>query len=86
MDKTMETFLQIGIVGTALSFLIQWIKIKFGTDSMKTKGITILLSVFLGAVIYFLAGTTIWLAIVGVLTTASTVFAFFLKSDSTPTA
>ncbi len=75
----METFLTIGIVGTALSFLIQWIKTKFGTDSMKTKGLTVLLSVLVGALVYLLQGTAIWLAIVGILGMASTVYAFFLK-------
>ncbi len=79
MTETINTFLQIGIVGTFLSFVIQWIKGKYGTDSLATKGITIALAVVLGACIFFLSGTAIWLSIVGVLAAASTFYAFFLK-------
>lgn len=75
----METFLQISIVGTVLSLAVQYIKNKFGTTSIATKTLTVLLSVLIGAGFYFLQGTEIWLAIVGVLGVASTVYAFIFK-------
>ena len=79
MTGTIQTFLEIGIVGTALSFIVEGIKAKWGPSSMTTKGITLLLALGLGAAIYFLSGTAIWLAIVGVLAAASTVYAFFFR-------
>lgn len=74
-----SSFLQIGIVGVALSTVVQVIKTQFGTDSLATKGITLFLAVILGAVVYFLWGTPVFAAIVGVLGVASTFYAFFLK-------
>lgn len=79
MSNAVQTFLEIGIVGTGLSFVIETIKTKFGPGSTATKGITIGLAIAVGAGIYFLSGTAIWLAIVGVLASASTVYAFFFK-------
>lgn len=79
MNQAVQTFLEISIVGTGLSFVIEAIKAKFGTGTIATKGITIGLAVAIGAGIYFLSGTAIWLAIVGVLAAASTVYAFFFK-------
>jgi ABC-type Mn2+/Zn2+ transport system permease subunit len=79
----METidFLGILIVGSALSLAIQYIKNKYGTESDTTKALTVLLSVALGAAYWFLSQTGIWTAILGVLGTASTFYAFFLKKS-----
>lgn len=71
--------LEIAIVGTALSFLIQFIKGLFGTESNTTKWLTLLLSVILGAGIFFFSGTAFWQASIGVLAAASTVYAFLLE-------
>lgn len=79
MNTTVQTFLEISIVGTALSVVIEGIKNKYGPTSSTTKGITIALAIALGTAIYFLSGTAIWLTIVGVLAAASTVYAFFFK-------
>lgn len=72
-------FLGIAIVGSALSFLIQYIKGKLGTKSLATKGITIGLAIILGAGYVFLRDTQWWTTIIGVLVAASTFYAFFLK-------
>lgn len=77
--NNVQTFLEISIVGTGLSFVIEAIKNKFGPGSTATKGITVALAIAVGAGIYFLSGTAIWIAMVGVLAAASTVYAFFFK-------
>jgi len=77
--NTIETFLQISIVGAFLSAVIEVIKNKYGTTSYATKILTIILSIALGAALYFLNGTAIWMSVVGVLAAASTVYAFLLK-------
>ncbi len=79
MTNAIQTFLEISIVGTALSFVIEIIKMKFGPSSVTTKGITILLAFAVGAGIYLLSGTAIWLSVIGVLAAASTVYAFIFK-------
>ncbi len=75
----MNEFLQIGIVGVALSFVVQYIKTRYGFESMTTKALTILLSLALGAGVYFLFGTPIWTSIVGVLTAATLFYSFIMK-------
>jgi hypothetical protein len=75
----MDAFLSIGIVGVFLSFVVQAIKVKYGTESATTKGLTIGLSIVLGSAIWFLQGTVIWAAILGVLSVASAVYAFLWK-------
>jgi len=72
-------FLGISIVGIALSFVIQYLKTKFGTASNGTKVLTILLSVLVGAGYWFLRDTDIWRTILGVLAAASTVYALLIK-------
>lgn len=74
-----ENFLGIGIVGAALSGIIQFIKVKWETSGLKVKLLTILLSVLVGWLYVALQGTPIWATILGVLAAASTVYAFFLK-------
>lgn len=79
ISNALEQFLQIGIVGTALSVVIQIIKEKWGTESDTTRGIAILLSIALGTGYYFLVGTPFWLPIVGILGAATTFHSLFLK-------
>lgn len=71
--------LEIGIVGILASGLIQLIKNTFGAGSMKAKMITIGVSLVAGGAIYFFSGTPQWMAFLGVLATASTVYAFIIK-------
>lgn len=81
MDLT--NFLGIAIVGTALSIALEWITKSFGATGSKL--ITVGLSILVGGVYYFLSSTPWWGSILGVLGTASTVYALFIKkSPSTP--
>jgi len=75
----MQDFLSIAVVGSALAMAIQFIKSKFGLDSIKTKALTLGLAVILGGGYYFLSQTPWWQTILGVLASASTFWAFFLK-------
>ena len=77
----MQDFLSIAVVGSALAMAIQFIKGKYGLDSAKTKALTLGLAVLLGGSYYFLSQTPWWQTILGVLASASTVWAFFLKSS-----
>lgn len=79
MTNELQQFLQIGIVGTALSFLVQYIKNKFGTDSDTTRIITVALSIALGASYWLLVDTSIWLPVVGILGSATTIYSLFIR-------
>ena len=72
-------FLAIGIVGAVLSIAIQGIKAKLKLNGAGARLITIGLSCLVGAVYYFLRDTVIWVNVIGVLTSASTVYALLLK-------
>lgn len=75
----MESFLQIGIVGALLSFVVEFIKNHYGTTSIATKGLTVLLSLVLGVGLYFIQGTEIFTAVTGILGMATVVYAYLLK-------
>lgn len=74
-----EDILGIGIVGAFLSLVIQYLKNKFGTDSLKTKAMTVVLAVLVGTVYVLFRATEWWATVLSVLAAASTVYAFFLK-------
>lgn len=76
-------FLSIGIVGAALSYLTQYLQEKFGVEGNETRIIAIVGSVLLGAVVWFLQGTEVWASILGVLASASTVYAFVFSGKRT---
>lgn len=82
MEINITDFLAIGIVGVALSLLIEVIQAKFGTGKNTTKILTLALAVAVGSVYYFVRETSYWQTIVGVLTAASTVYAFFFSNKS----
>lgn len=73
-------FLSIGIVGVALSLVMEWIKAKFETSPFGSKVLVLGLSLAIGAVFYFLNGTVYWQAFIGVLGTATVVWAFLLNN------
>lgn len=72
-------FLLIPIVGAALSGIIQFLKTKYGTDAVTTKVGTIILATAVGIIYTIFQGTEYWATILGILASASTVYAFFLK-------
>lgn len=71
--------LEIGIVGVVLTAFIEWVKATFNPDSDTTRVITIALSLVLGAGIWFFSGTAWWQSMLGVLSTATIVWAFIIK-------
>ena len=77
MDIT--NFLTIGIVGSGLSLLIEYLKNRLQLDALGTKIMVVIFSVVLGTAYFFLQGTVAWQAILGILAASSTFYAFFLK-------
>lgn len=82
MENTIITqFLSISIVGAAMSFMMQWLKNKYGVSGSQTKAIAIVGSVILGGAIWFLSTTPVWATILGVLASASTVYALLFSGN-----
>jgi len=77
-----QNFLSIAIIGAVLAMMVQFIKNKYGLDSIKTKAMTLALAIVIGAGYYFLSQTIWWQTILGVLASASTVWAILLKSNN----
>lgn len=74
-----DTFLSIGIVGVAVSLTMQLIKTKFKSKGLTSKAIIVALAIVGGTFIYFFSQTPYWTAFIGVLGTASTLYAFIIK-------
>ncbi len=75
----MELFLSIAIVGVFASILIEATNKIFGLGSTGAKSATILVSIILGGFYTLFQDTTWWTTMLGVLGSASTVYAFFFK-------
>lgn len=76
-----EEFLAIGIIGVGLSIIIEWIQQKFGTDSKETKLLSIVLSIGIGSVYIFFKDTVWWTTILGILGSASTMYALVFNNS-----
>lgn len=76
----MQEFIAIGVVGAALSLFVEWVQARFGTDSRGTQLIAILGSVALGLIVWSITQTPYYQSILGVLASASTVYAMFFSS------
>ena len=72
-------FLGIGAVGIFLSAAIELIQARWDTGSIKTRFITLGLSVALGTVYFLFRETEWWMTVLGILASASTVYAFVTK-------
>lgn len=75
-------FLAVGIVGTFLSFAIQYIQAKYGTNSNTTKFIAILGSLLVGTVYVLIRDTSFFPTVLLILGSASTIFAMFFNGTS----
>lgn len=76
----MNEFLAIGIVGAALSLLVEWLQAKYGTSSKETRAIVLGGAIMLGAAVWALSlNTVLYEAVLGVLASASTVYAMFFS-------
>lgn len=69
----------IGIIGVVASLIMEGIKKYFGTSGFESKVAVVVVSLIGGAVYYFLKDTGMWTSFMGILATASTFYAFFLK-------
>lgn len=80
MDETsIIDFLSVGIIGAILSVIFQWIKLKFGLDSTKSKVAIAGLSLIVGTGYAFARKTVWWPTALGILASASTVYSLLLK-------
>jgi len=73
--------INIAILGTAASFLMEVIQNKWGTGTILSKAIITALSLVIGTFYFFASQTDWWVSFLGVLATASTVYAFFFKKE-----
>jgi len=83
IETTVQAFLSIGIVGAALSWFTQWLQDKYGVEGSQTKAIAIVGSILLGGIVWFLSSMPIWQSIIGVLASASTVYAMVFAGKRT---
>lgn len=79
MPELVSQVANIGIVGSAVSIVMKLIKDRFGTRSHLSKIITISLALFGGVFIYFFSTTPYWVAFLGILGTASTIYSLIIK-------
>lgn len=81
MEVSVEQLLSIGIVGALLSVALEWLKAKYAMDSKEARIITIVGAVVLGTIVWALQmNAVLWQTIIGILATASTVYAIVIKS------
>lgn len=73
-----SAFLGIGIVGAVLSLVVEYIKAK-SVDQLNLRTLVIALSLVVGSVYWFLADTVYYETVLGVLASASTVYALFFN-------
>lgn len=74
-----ETILSIGLIGSLVSVLMEYIK--EGFDSREKKIVIILLSIVAGTIYWWLSDTQAMSAILGILATSNTVYALLLKKS-----
>lgn len=72
------SFLGIGIVGIVISLGIEFTKKKWGIDTFASRSVLVVASLVAGFGYYYFSQTPYWTTVVGILTTASTFYAFFL--------
>lgn len=76
-----NNFLAIMIVGALLSAMVQYIQAWLVIDSPQTKVVTIILSIILASIYVWVQSTPWFNTLVLILGTASTIYAFFLKTE-----
>lgn len=71
--------IEIGIIGIVVSFLVQWLKAKFGDENeWKSLGVLAIISLLAGWGYTYLVDAGYWQSVVAVLMTASTFYAIVL--------
>ncbi len=76
---TLGTLLQIGIVGTFLSLLVQVIKINYGPNSNQTKLLVVLMALLFGTLYVLIKDTRFFETFILILMSSTTIYAFFIK-------
>jgi hypothetical protein len=76
-----EELLSLSIVGAILSLIIQFVKTKISAEPNVVKAFTIVLSLLIGSFYYLLSDTEFFVAVIGILTTSSTVWALLIKGS-----
>ena len=71
--------LEIAIIGTLASLFMEIVKKQYGPKSLTAKVIVVLVAILLGVGYVYLKGTPLFQTILGILASASTFYAFFLK-------
>lgn len=77
----MDAFIQIAIIGAALSALVEFVQAKTGAKSLETKMLAIILSIIVGTLYWFFSQTAYYQSVLGVLAAASTVYAVFFNNS-----
>jgi len=75
-----ENFLSIGIIGVISTFIISYLKEKWGTTGWGTKVVTIILAMVVGFGYTWLVNTPYLETVVGILSASTIAYAFFIKS------
>ena len=78
----MDDFLGIALVGVVLSIAFEFIQRRFEMGSTASKTAIVALSVVVGGGYYFVRETSLYEPILGVLASASTVYAFVFAGKS----
>ena len=73
-----QEVLNLAIVGGILSWVLEYATTNFSEN--QSKMITIGLSILVGFIYWFLSQTGLWQSVLGVLVSASTIYAFVMKS------
>ena len=76
--ESVQTLISIPIIGVIISVLMEWIK-SAGTKPLTNKVLVVLFSLIGGLGIYLLSGTSMWVPFIGILGSASTIYALFMK-------
>lgn len=73
----MNEFLTIGIIGSFIPIIVEKLKTKYGDENARF--FTIIISIVLGTVIWYLSQTNIWQSVLGCLAAASLFYSYVLK-------
>lgn len=76
-----QDFTQILVVGVAISLSMEFLRSKVGRNPELMRFVVVLASIAAGTVYWFLRDTNLWQTILGILGSASTFYAVFLKVE-----
>ena len=79
MDTELVNILSLGIVGTAFTFLISWLKKVLRIEGAETKFVVVILAFILGLVFYFVRELNLWGAFTTIIMISQTVYGLFVK-------